>query len=287
MKKPSQPRDTRHTRDSRPASQTWTPANFRKEDWDFRDCREDEIFTCYSYEFSRHSAELVSNVLQARKAAKENTFDALYRQSQAGFTGEELPGLRDYPLFALCPEWPKDSYLSIPRLERKARIEKVEGWVDGKPPCGEGWIVEDITQHATFERKYGQFECCGTIQSHLDPWQWSVALAIDWRLHDQTMLDSLKDWLKNNRPVEFKNAVKTGHTGSGSPINQRKADLKALGAFRLVQKYGDWFKAADAIFNETEGEFIAHADSAWTRAKTRAAKIIEGPTLGIMRESNG
>ena len=100
------------------------------------------------------------------------------------------------------------------------------------------------------------------------------------------MLDSLKDWLHENRPVEFKNAVKTGHTGSGSPIKQRKADLKALGAFRLIQKYGKWFKASVVISNETEGNFISHQESAWTRATTRAAKIIKGPTHKILRPAN-
>jgi len=73
-------------------------------DWDFRSCPPDELPILYNYEFSRESAWIREQVEFIRHA--QNSAPTYWSPS---------------PSFG-WPEWPLQSYLSIPELERLRRL---------------------------------------------------------------------------------------------------------------------------------------------------------------------
>jgi hypothetical protein len=122
----------------------------------------------------------------------------------------------------------------------------------------------------------GYFELGGTIQSIEREWQWYVALEIDWRRSDENMLQAFAAWLKESRPKHIKATTKAT-VGAGSRRRQIRADLKALGAFRLLREYGACHRAYNATYDAVGDKFLRSHDSAWSRAKRRAEHVMRRP----------
>ena len=251
----------------------WKCAKLVREDWNFSTCCDDEVQDCFDYEFARESQEAISYIERGRAPARGETFEDLFRlfwEDRPQYVGENTPPTLHARLFSACPEWPDKPYLSINRQERKRRLTVMGGTSTAHT------INSDLSNLSGLGMVNGYYELGGTIQSIEHEWQWYAGFEIDWRLSNEEMIKSFKDWLIDNRPLHIK-PIKDGKVGAGSPQRQMRSDLKALGAFRLLRKHGTWLKAYNASFDDAKKELLAHSPSAWTRAKQRAASLIGRP----------
>jgi len=252
----------------------WKCAKLEREDWDFSKCFDDEVQDCFDYEFARESKEAISYIERGRAPARRKTFENLFRliwEDRPEYVGEKTPPTLPAGLFSFCPEWPDEPYLSINRQERKRRLKAMGGTSTADE------IGRDLCKLSGLEMVRGYCELGGTIQSIKHEWQWYAGFEIDWRLSNEEMIRSFKDWLNDNRPSHIK-PIKDSKVGAGSPQRRMRADLKALGAFRLMRKHGTWLKAHNASFDDvTKKGLLAYSPSAWTRAKQRAASLIRRP----------
>jgi hypothetical protein len=100
---------------------------------------------------------------------------------------------------------------------------------------------------------------------------------MDWKKSDSTQIEQFNRWLAANRPPEIKPIEKRGGASGKKSI---KAELKALGAYRLLKKM-DWKQALlhsqkFTIFKDKKGigyPLYQH-QSEWLTAKKRAEGII-------------
>lgn len=98
-----------------------------KEEWDFSEVDNDKLIYCHQFEFARASETKIERVLAFRKQyPKCKTFEALFNKTWElwqkpphGYCFNWSP----YDFYFHCPEFPKKTFLSIGRLDLKARLE--------------------------------------------------------------------------------------------------------------------------------------------------------------------
>lgn len=153
----------------------------------------------------------------------------------------------------LFPEWPAKAYLSIPALEREVRLQQLKGgsadYVRSRalmPPFPGGYLTAE--QAKAYLEGFRIFELSEDSkgQQMLGPkhdWPireisdagWIALFRIDWRRSDSEVLADFMAWLKVHRPEAFPSPI--GKKGAGSSSRQWQAELKALGALRLLDFY--------------------------------------------------
>jgi hypothetical protein len=224
------------------------------EEWDFSTCPKDQLEACFFYEFARECPEAVRAARALREHLKEIGAD----------TGTDHRfAVTVVDIFKDCPEFPHTPFLSIPTAERYRRIKKVGKVIPPVQADLAGLIRQYEGKAVTGKTiKYGQ----GDI----------VGFYLDWTISDEKLIEGLRHSLKTNRPP---GAVATVRRGQGSSAQQIRKDLKALGAWRLLEKM-DWEDAhvysREILKNrkgQPQGLFGSHAN-AWRRAQKDAEKMI-------------
>jgi hypothetical protein len=225
-----------------------------REDWDFSECPEDQLKACFFYEFARECPEAVRAARALREHLKEIGADT-------GTDHRFAVTVAD--LYKDCREFPDTPFLCIPKTERARRIMKVH---EATPPIQAdlAGLVRQYEGKAVTGKtiKYGQ----GDI----------VAFFMDWTISDEKLVQGVRRWVKTNRPP---GAVATVRKGKGSGHEQRRKDLKALGAWRLLKqmRWEDAYTYTLEILKNKKGQpqglFSDHA-LAWARARKHAQETI-------------
>jgi hypothetical protein len=175
------------------------------------------------------------------------TFDGFLNLAQAML----MPPERGH-LYALCPEWPSNPYLSILSGERKRRFnqlfwnetESLAAELEPKPVPPGALSVQEVK----FIRE---------LLGEKEKTQEDVTFRIPWWMADKEIKRRFAAWLKVHRTYK-----------AGINVSKRtlRADLKAVGALRIVRaENGDWRKGPEIYCEESE----------WIKGKKRADAVIE------------
>jgi hypothetical protein len=220
------------------------------EEWRmYKDCSPNELEICYLYEYVRE----------------------VCRQSPS------QPTLFPDPVHnKLYPEWPRKPYLMIPAPVREQRVIQLQGGapdylrsLNMMPPFSvpilpevakkylEGFEVFELSEDGSKLQQRHRWPIQEISDAH-----WVALFRIDWQRSDQETLADLAAWLKEHRPKAFPSRV-TRPTGAASYLRQLEADLKALGALRLLHFYKRW----ENIPTEAS---IYYSQAGWMKAQRRA-----------------
>jgi hypothetical protein len=220
-------------------------------DWDFSTCPNWELAECWYYEFKRESPPVRQIVVGWRKVWRKicdpPTFDFSLNLAQAMLMPPE-PG----HLYALCPEWPWDAYLSIPPAERKRRFSQ---------------LFSDETKSLAAELEPRpahpgdlSLEAANFIRELLgdkEKIEENVTLWIPWWMVDKEIKRRFAAWLRVHRT--YRASVNVSKRTLG-------ADLKALGALRILRvENGDWRNGPEVYKEQAE----------WIKGRKRAEAVIE------------
>jgi len=224
------------------------------EEWDFSTCSNWKLEECWHYEFKRESPRVCQIIVNWRNVYKTPSFDELLRLAQAML----MPPERGH-LYALCPEWPSYPYLSMPLAERERRFSQLfpdprkslAAELEPAPPAPGDLSVEALN----FIREL--LGCDVKTQE-------DVTFRIPWRMADKEITRRFAAWLKIHRRIRASINVST---------RILRADLKALGALRILRVNEDWRKGPELYLECSE----------WTKARKRAQKIIQTIESGWTR----
>ena len=268
------------------ASWTWTVSKLKCEDWDFRPevCREDDLESCSSYEYSREATAFRNAVADSRRrnpdyGQKLNHPLAELMVSPSTKSSSPRGTLVDaltkppVPLaYRIHPQWPETPFGLLRRPSRKL-----------EPGRTFALSQEDI---GGFVRKLlGRPDFLDLPKTIWDPESNSetIMLRIPWNFNNDQLRKRFDQWLKDNRPQgkEGDSRPKVegfkSPTGAGSRPRQIRSSLKALGAYRLLFSYkGNRTKArqhTDVL--KILGKDFYNNETAWTGAKQVALYGIE------------
>jgi hypothetical protein len=149
---------------------------------------------------------------------------------------------QDGHLYALSPEWPRYPFLSIPSAERRRRLailfptepESLADQLDPRQP--------EIWQVSYIDAIRGEYHIAENVPLHFD-----------WDQSDRMLNACFNAWLKKNRkhkPTQDLSA------------RVLRADLKALGAFRLMR------------IDKHRDSTLFGSQSEWIKARKRALRIL-------------
>jgi hypothetical protein len=266
----------------------WTRAMVEDpHNWDFSPVPADQRGFCLGYEIQRHSDMLRSLVLQGRRKFGLRSFDEAAEHAYSN-TGEAGLYFLVYP-FAWCFEWPDQPYLSIPPAERRRRLKEYNlhgavargGFNSALLAKGAHWLrrIQDGTLSRNCDVKLGHVRL-----KDLSPEQ-SRQLFVKDPEHEVLLTIPIN---LRQPPTEvgrfvsgFVRRLQRGAgitpiraTGGGSRTREALADLKALGAYRLLG-FMDWEAASD--LTATVGgrdEPLFTGQSKWIAARKRAEILL-------------
>jgi hypothetical protein len=230
----------------------------------FKDCPTDELKLCWWYEYSREGCR--DSPLQS----------ALFPS--------------DFPEVNLYPEWPRTPYLSIPPADRRERLIRWEGGSKNylrslnlmppsptyiPPKVDKKKSLVDLKDTRVLERllaaqryldTFWGFKLDGTMLRPKHRWPvqeisdacWVAPFRIDWQRSDSEILADFAAWLKEYRPKAFMSPI--GDRGGGNSSRCAKAELKALGALRLLRHYKNWqdIPLEASIYEKQDSWMTAH-----------------------------
>ncbi|MCX6911362.1 MAG: hypothetical protein NTY01_25425 [Verrucomicrobia bacterium] len=251
---------------------TKTKATLDQIEWDFHSCPENEWEECWQWEFAREPAAkaIQTAVTHFRKATRRKTFDDYWRvatDDKRRFLSFPRPKRRRDLLYC-SPEFPSQPYLSIKEQERKRRIAEI-----GEVRKVGGFSQWDLKEFIS-EIVSGEHDSCwlnvigGTMQHGTSV---AVLFDINWRLNNRELKERFAAWLKDHRPADVEQIESRG---AGSRPRQCQADLKALGALRLLHVM-PWNEATEVTQRELgkPGPLFSEQNR-WIAAKRRAEKVI-------------
>jgi hypothetical protein len=220
--------------------------NLVLEEWDFSDCPNQELTECWLYEYKRESPHAHQVILNWRQTCKVKTFDEFL-----WLVRTTLTTIQYERLYALCPEWPAHPFLSIiPPAERTRRLKllfpdeaKSRAAQSTPPPPMPGELPLAVVNFIQ--------ELLGLEKELQD-----VTFRIRWQKSDRENLSYVAAWLKIERRCKAKSNVSN---------RSLRADLKALGAYRILKATGGDWRNASPIY-------VEHGE--WIKADARAKSII-------------
>jgi hypothetical protein len=243
-----------------------------KEEWDFSTCPNDELFECWFYEFTRQIPAVRAAVLKWR--GKSATYEGLIARS-----GGQYKALLFAATFHYQPEWPLKPYLSISASERQRRRRLL--FPDSNQRAM-GLSLNPSVALYNLTESYGLCQLTNqfrkSISAHGRPFAYRdgmddeppmgelALLEINWNSSDKQLLAAFREWLKIHRPKGT--PVCPVLEGGKSYPKQERADLKALGAYRLLRA------AAGDLSRLSEQEQLYQEQAAWIKARTRAKERI-------------
>jgi hypothetical protein len=206
------------------------------EEWDFSSCPSEELPDVYLYEYSREIDSIRDAVATWRAKAKSQTFGGYCELVKR----DGIPSVcSPIDKFFLSPEWPLKPYLSIPKKERDRRAKQFLSEVGNHRGAH---ALSPLVSPAEWQNL-----CCH-LTDHINesslpvipmvtPETSVLALfQIDWRLPDETLMKRFRAFLEDYRPPGITPILRP--QGKASRPAQCRADLKALGAYRLREKFG-------------------------------------------------
>ena len=204
----------------------------KREEWQFLECFDWELLECWFYEFTRESLPTRQLIAEWRGNCHAKTFDEFLWLVRSTLSFRAPISGR---LFEFCPEWPRDPYLSVPVNERKRRlkllypnsIESLAAKLYPKTP-GPGELPLEVTNMI--------LELAGLQKEFED-----VTLRIPLGKSHREIMRSFSALLKTKSPFKAKPNV----------VNRsRRADLKALGAYRILEATGDDYINAPQLYSD-------------------------------------
>jgi hypothetical protein len=215
-----------------------------RERWDFTTCPDEELGDCRLYEFKSQSTYARQEILAWRQTCNAKSFDEFLWLARRTLTAIKYGQL----FYALWPEWPNGPFLGILPDERKRRRELFG-------PNTTVSRAAELTPPPVVPGGLSQSEAdfiLGLIgQSEVEYFR------IDLQTSDREIHRQLDLWLKINRKCKAKPNV--SH-------RSLRADLKALGAHRILEATGgEWREAPEIYCDQRE----------WIKADARAKKLIK------------
>jgi len=215
----------------------------------FADCTSEEREICWWYEYAREGCRGAPVQLPLFPDLGEDWWRALY------------------------PEWPGKAYLTIPAPQREKRLNESQGGAPDKlrslnlmpcfsPPLSPAVAKDYLDGFRVFELsedgKTLQLKHTWPIHEISDA-GWEVIFRIDWERSNSELSADFTAWLKEHRPKTFPSQAGS-ETGAGSLSRRLQAELKALGAWRLLDFYKCWqnIPAEAAIYESEAGWLTAH-----------------------------
>ncbi len=249
---------------------------------------DDEVWKCWSYEFTRQSSEVEYYMKWREGAAKPEDFDSLLNHywltDPNGKTGCSIVGEWFYKIW---PEWPAKPFLSVRISERKRRY--CQCW--GSEPKRRLRLVpiEDLYRFivalqggkeanapkpwfGNFSAEIGAdvWTLTQRFQRQCRPPVEIAAFQIDFDLPDKALVRLFRNWLAGQR--RDKNYQRHDHRGD-STTKQLRKELRALGAVRLLD-LGHSIKQAMDYTEKTSGTPLYRHQGDWSNAKETAKEAI-------------
>lgn len=269
------------------SSLPWPTENPRaRAEWDFRPglLPENEVGWCHEYELARirQTQPWRDDIKKFRRESGGSTYDAFWLKAKECFRTlkhVEWPSI----FYTLWPEWPVKPYLSVNLKDRKTRIND---WCrDEKPE-----VLEQISFQKLFgnDRAYlsrcridlmfGGMKALDILEMEKvgdtipDSMSEIVAFRIPGYATNPELIDMFKEWLKQRREKPGK--APPEDLGAGALVKRLRADLCAIGFWRLVRSGLSRQRAITYSQDESGRKLFADFPSAWTRAMKRAEKLI-------------
>ena len=235
------------------------PPDVPWQEWDFSCVPEDQLNACNIYEYGRHSERVRAAVARIRERDGSEAIELREDIKDPCFAlGPHEPYA---PFVCIRPHFPKTPFQSIPADERK-RIADMDK-ADTEPwTLIEGSFRKLISIFPELENEYGAFR---------DGDLTYTVLQVDWRMSKTEILRRFAAWLDKNDPKQ----VRARETrGAGAPVRQCRKELKALGAWRLLQEMDSSLAWELTTHRLGEGGLFSNEPAAWSRARATAARIL-------------
>ena len=217
-----------------------------REEWDFSSCLEGQESSCWEYEYGRECPRIVKafreDVSGRRRGFDE---DGYWFYQHEVFNGEEFEPL----VFLLAPPgFPDVPYLQSKRRKPRSGPKVPAKWNTFIHPAK----VRDVDGDPK--------------RTFRPPPDFIAKLYVEWDATDRELLQDFRQWLKEHRPRKAKSRR------GKSAARERMADLKALGAYRLLKMMG-----AEQALAYTK-KFLPHGLYSkvpdWYEAKARARRVL-------------
>jgi hypothetical protein len=251
------------------AEEALKKAESAQKEWDFRSCPDAELSDCWTYEYSREIPELVSSVEAWRKLASSRNFESFLTLSGRPSACNPID------VFHFFPEWPLDPYLSIPKNIREKRRQaiirfKVNASSALRPSLWKSFNWMELTDHLRREYKEGRMP----IFPLPSPDTAILALIqIDWQFPPTAIIKQFLSFLETHRPPG--QTPQKQKVGQGSRVRKMASELKALGAYRLREKYHLSIADIVTLTREKCGKAGYSDESAVSKAVKRAKARID------------
>ena len=235
------------------------PAAVDWREWDFSEVPDDQVELCHEYEYGRHSEQVKAAVAKFRRQHGNVAIEECLDINDPGTVlGEEqLP-----PVACVRPSFPKDPFQSINANERQRIADMLR--TDGdRYLLVEGSFRKLLSIYPNLQNEYGSFRDGETTY---------VVMSVDWRMNPTEILRRFEEWLTKRRPKEVRKRDRT--RGAGAPVRKSRAELKALGAWRLLQKMdsGDAWEATKERLKKRG--LYSDEPAAWSRARATAERLL-------------
>lgn len=210
-----------------------------------KDLKWQELLCARDYEFGREVPLLKQEVLKWRKEAQSSSFDDLLSHSW------QIGPLGFIRSFFSSPEWPASPIETIGKKELSRRVGQL-----GIQPRISEWNLNKNTE-ALAAIIDPELVYCETLRE-------TVVLSLPRDLTHEELRKCFAAYLKVRFPFSDPN-----RDAPKRPLAKWKADLKSLGAYRLLKQ----MTAVEAMSYESTLLYTTEAD--WSEAKTRARKVIK------------
>ncbi len=244
------------------------------EEWDFSECPDEQLTACHEYEIWREDKSFQVQARTHRAALGDPTFEQLLARWEHWQAPKSIAEADAADFFFYGPkcswwldEFPNEPFLCVPPAKRSAFADEEGNW---------GAIAWDF-----FELLNEFPELAEQAGGDDPPLSWfgrpvmngsrtAGAFLIDWRRNDDELVRHFKAWLEDFRN---KDILIRETRGAGSKVRKLRKELKALGAWRLLEKM-PWSEAYLVTQEHlTKGLFSNH-ESAWRRARRVAENLI-------------
>jgi hypothetical protein len=253
---------------------TSTTSTIDRAEWDFSRCPDDRGYLAYTYEYGRQIPEIIERFNHDR-AHNPAAFDPLgtwhhvvVSEMPTGSlrvsdpeTPEEAARLNKTPYLEVIDApagFPDTPYLQTTHL---VMAESYSPFVVGEEPV-----------RVVIVNKNGGYEAADPYHPDPPTPEQVVHFEINRRYTDHAILQWMAQWLKKTRGDQ-----KSLERRGTSEITRCHADLKALGAVRLMEHFGSAEEARDHTAKLGVGNGLGlYANLAeWSEAKKRVRLIIE------------
>ena len=218
------------------------PIIIARDEWDFSDVPDFLKFDCWAYEYSREAMRI----------------------------GTKLPSV----IFDLLPDYPPNK--SRPFMKRAGVLQAIETYNKKKMESeGEGKLVaKSSLAQEMYKRGYDLSVSVGPMEGRRN-----FLISIDLEMEPTALVNDFKELLGRHQKNE---KLKTRRGGRPAKIRQRYAELKWLGALRILNA-GFTAEQAATMTQRICGDPLYEEEARWSNAKKDANRILSewpSPLIG-------